>query len=160
LRSLVALRDKTRLTLSGAAPVRGKTRKRGRGVRGRNAIAARLNRFAKDSRAENCRVCCVGNSKSTRSGLGSGKPISNGKLFYQSVSPVSRSKRAKTVSVYPGIFDSIHRNGPSNVMDAEAGRLPGSGRTNASGVAGERGRCVALLSKAGREWDSGLYRAR
>jgi len=130
----------TRLTLSSWTDA-----KRGIGC-GRDAIVARFNEIAKDSRGQLQVVVDKFESTSERT---SGKPIALENVY--AILPGSDPKLAKTIFIVSGHFDSR----PSNVMDPEAD-APGAD-DDGSGVAVSV-ECARLLSKAGAD-GRGTYRA-
>jgi len=130
----------TRLTLSSWTDS-----KRGIGC-GRDAIVARLNEIAKDSRGKLQVVVDKFESTSERT---SGKPMPLENVY--AILPGSDPKLAKTIFIVSGHFDSR----PSNVMDPNAD-APGAD-DDASGVAVSV-ECARLLSKAGTN-GRGTYRA-
>src|SRR5229473_2734878 len=138
IRQLVACG--TRLTLSSWTDS-----KRGIGC-ARDSIAARFQEMAKDS---NGKLQVVVDKFESTSARTSDKPIPLENVY--AILPGSDPKRAKTIFIVSGHFDSR----PSNVMDPQAD-APGAD-DDASGVAVSV-ECARLLSKAGAK-GGGTYRA-
>ncbi len=138
IRQLVACG--TRLTLSSWTDS-----KRGIGC-ARDSIAARFQEMAKDS---NGKLQVVVDKFESTSARTSDKPIPLENVY--AILPGSDPKRAKTIFIVSGHFDSR----PSNVMDPQAD-APGAD-DDASGTA-VSAECARLLSKVGAS-GRGAYRA-
>ena len=130
----------TRLTLSSWTDS-----KRGIGC-GRDVIVARFNEIAKDS-GEKLQVVVDKFESTSERTSGKSMPLEN----VYAILPGSDPKRAKTIFIVSGHFDSR----PSNVMDPNAD-APGAD-DDASGVAVSV-ECARLLSRAGTN-GRGTYRA-